>query len=226
MPGAIFVVVNTVVDAVLLAARHVRTQRAAGQPVANPDYQWFIDSGLRQLVLVTAHRRENWGEPMVEIAQSVGRLLTQHPDAAVIWPLHLNPLVQQVVRGVHAASPADVQRRWRLTAPLDYAPMVEIMDAAQLLLTDSGGIQEEGLSLHKPLLVMRDVTERPEVITCGAGLLVGTGAERILSAASHVLATGQLPGLPPSTQDNPFGDGSSGLQIAAAIARHLQPTSV
>ncbi|MGE8444886.1 MAG: non-hydrolyzing UDP-N-acetylglucosamine 2-epimerase [Comamonas sp.] len=226
VPGEISVVGNTVVDAVLLAARHVRTQRAAGQPVANPDYQWFIDSGLRQLVLVTAHRRENWGEPMVEIAQSVARLLEQHPDAAVIWPVHLNPLVQQVVRGAHAACPADVQRRWRLTAPLDYAPMVEIMDAAQLLLTDSGGIQEEGLSLHKPLLVMREVTERPEVIACGAGLLVGTEAERILQAASHVLATGQLPGLPPTTVDNPFGDGSSGAQIAAAIGRHLQHASV
>ena len=226
VPGEISVVGNTVVDAVLLAARHVRKQRAAGQPVANPDYQWFVDSGLRQLVLVTAHRRENWGEPMVEIAQSVARLLEQNPDAAVIWPVHLNPLVQQVVRGVHGASAADVQRRWRLTAPLDYAPMVEIMDAAQLLLTDSGGIQEEGLSLHKPLLVMRDVTERPEVITCGAGLLVGTQAERILSAASHVLATGQLPGQPPATVDNPFGDGSSGVQIAAAIARHLPPSSL
>jgi len=226
VPGEISVVGNTVVDAVLLAARHVRKQRAAGQPVANPDYQWFVDSGLRQLVLVTAHRRENWGEPMVEIAQSVARLLEQHPDAAVIWPVHLNPLVQQVVRGVHGASAAEVQNRWRLTAPLDYAPMVEIMDAAQLLLTDSGGIQEEGLSLHKPLLVMRDVTERPEVITCGAGLLVGTQAERILSAASHVLATGQLPGQPPATVDNPFGDGSSGVQIAAAIARHLPPSSL
>ncbi|MDR0259974.1 MAG: UDP-N-acetylglucosamine 2-epimerase (non-hydrolyzing) [Comamonas sp.] len=226
VPGEVSVVGNTVVDAVLLAARHVRKQRAAGQPVANPDYQWFVDSGLRQLVLVTAHRRENWGEPMVEIAQSVARLLEQHPDAAVIWPVHLNPLVQQVVRGVHGASSADVQRRWRLTAPLDYAPMVEIMDAAQLLLTDSGGIQEEGLSLHKPLLVMRDVTERPEVITCGAGLLVGTQAERILSAASHVLATGQLPGQPPATVDNPFGDGSSGVQIAAAIARHMSPSSL
>ncbi|MDR2328905.1 MAG: UDP-N-acetylglucosamine 2-epimerase (non-hydrolyzing) [Comamonas sp.] len=226
VPGDISVVGNTVVDAVLLAARHVRKQRAAGQPVANPDYQWFVDSGLRQLVLVTAHRRENWGEPMVEIAQSVARLLEQHPDAAVIWPVHLNPLVQQVVRGVHAATTADVQRRWRLTAPLDYAPMVEIMDAAQLLLTDSGGIQEEGLSLHKPLLVMREVTERPEVIACGAGLLVGTEAERILSAASHVLATGQLPGQPPATVDNPFGDGSSGVQIAAAIARHLPPSSL
>lgn len=73
---------------------------------------------------------------------------------------------------------------------------------------------------------MRDVTERPEVIACGAGLLVGTEAERILSAASLVLATGQLPGLPPASVDNPFGDGSSGLQIAAAIARHLQPSSL
>ncbi|TDS81610.1 UDP-N-acetylglucosamine 2-epimerase (non-hydrolyzing) [Comamonas sp. JUb58] len=226
VPGEVSVVGNTVVDAVLLAARHVRKQRAAGQPVANPDYQWFVDSGLRQLVLVTAHRRENWGGPMVEIAQSVARLLEQHPDAAVIWPVHLNPLVQDVVRSVHAATTAEVQNRWRLTAPLDYAPMVEIMDAAQLLLTDSGGIQEEGLSLHKPLLVMRDVTERPEVITCGAGLLVGTQAERILSAASHVLATGQLPGQPPATVDNPFGDGSSGVQIAAAIARHLPPSSL
>lgn len=226
VPGEVSVVGNTVVDAVLLAARHVRKQRAAGQPVANPDYQWFVDSGLRQLVLVTAHRRENWGEPMVEIAQSVARLLEQHPDAAVIWPVHLNPLVQDVVRSVHAATTAGVQNRWRLTAPLDYAPMVEIMDAAQLLLTDSGGIQEEGLSLHKPLLVMRDVTERPEVITCGAGLLVGTQAERILSAASHVLATGQLPGQPPATVDNPFGDGSSGVQIAAAIARHMSPSSL
>ncbi|WP_204366311.1 non-hydrolyzing UDP-N-acetylglucosamine 2-epimerase, partial [Comamonas sp. B-9] len=142
VPGEIAVVGNTVVDAVLLAARHVRQQRAAGQPVANPDYQWFVDSGLRQLVLVTAHRRENWGEPMVEIARSVARLLEQHPDAAVIWPVHLNPLVQDVVRSVHATSAAEVQSRWRLTAPLDYAPMVEIMDAAQLLLTDSGGIQE------------------------------------------------------------------------------------
>ena len=147
-----------------------------------------------------------------------------HPDTAVIWPVHLNPLVQQVVRAAHAASPQDIQRRWRLTAPLDYPPMVEIMNAAQLLLTDSGGIQEEGLSLHKPLLVMRDVTERPEVIQCGGGLLVGTDRQRIVDAATNVLRSGQLPGMRSQPQANPFGDGTSGLQIASAIGAYMQHT--
>ena len=225
VPGSISIVGNTVVDAVLLAAQHVRTQRLAGQPIANPDYQWFLDSGLRKLVLVTAHRRENWGAPMEQIASSVAALLQQCPDAAVIWPLHLNPLVQQSVRAIHAASAPDIQQRWRLTAPLDYPPMVEIMDTANLLLTDSGGIQEEGLSLHKPLLVMRDVTERPEVITCGGGLLVGTDPERIVPAAASVLANGRLPGLTPTNgQANPFGDGTSGAQIATVLHSHLHGT--
>ena len=224
VPGTISVVGNTVVDAVLFAARHVRAQRLAGSPIANPDYLWYADSGLRKLVLVTAHRRENWGAPMEHLAQAVTELLRLNPEAAVIWPVHLNPLVQQVVRTAHAASPAHIQQRWRLTAPLDYAPMVELMDAAQLLLTDSGGIQEEGLSLHKPLLVMRDVTERPEVIECGGGLLVGTGLQRIVSAATNVLATGQLPGTASQTHENPFGDGTSGAQIASAIGAYLQHT--
>lgn len=162
---------------------------------------------------------------MEQIASSVAALLQQCPDAAVIWPLHLNPLVQQSVRAIHAASAPDIQQRWRLTAPLDYPPMVEIMDTANLLLTDSGGIQEEGLSLHKPLLVMRDVTERPEVITCGGGLLVGTDPERIVPAAASVLANGRLPGLTPTNgQANPFGDGTSGAQIATVLHSHLHGT--
>ena len=224
VPGTISVVGNTVVDAVHFAARHVGDRRLAGQPIANPDYQWFVDQGLHKLVLVTAHRRENWGSPMEQIAQGVSELLHLHPDTAVIWPVHLNPLVQQVVRAAHAASPQDIQRRWRLTAPLDYPPMVEIMNAAQLLLTDSGGIQEEGLSLHKPLLVMRDVTERPEVIQCGGGLLVGTDRQRIVDAATNVLRSGQLPGMRSQPQANPFGDGTSGLQIASAIGAYMQHT--
>ena len=221
VPGSISIVGNTVVDAVLLAAQHVRTQRLAGQPIANPDYQWFVDSGARRLVLVTAHRRENWGAPMQAISEAVRDLLAQSPDTAVIWPVHLNPLVQDVVRAVHADSPASVQQRWRLTTPLDYPQMVELMDAAQLLLTDSGGIQEEGLSLGKPLLVMRDVTERPEVIDCGGGLLVGTDKPHIIQTALNVLAHGKLPNAPTSALANPFGDGTSGVQIAKIIAQHL-----
>ena len=119
---------------------------------------------------------------MEQIAQAVSELLHLHPDTAVIWPVHLNPLVQQVVRAAHAASPQDIQRRWRLTAPLDYPPMVEIMNAAQLLLTDSGGIQEEGLSLHKPLLVMRDVTHQ---IREGNRSIVGLMIESNIEAGNQ-----------------------------------------
>lgn len=223
VPGSISVVGNTVVDAVQYASRHVRQQRRRGTPIANPDYQWFLGSGAHKLVLVTAHRRENWGQPMEQIAAAVRELLVQCPDAAAVWPVHLNPLVQQAVRGAHAASPENIQRRWRLTAPLDYPPMVELMDAAHLLLTDSGGIQEEGLSLGKPLLVMRDVTERPEVIRCGGGMLVGAEPQRIVAAAKSTLHTGRLPQAMLPTADNPFGDGTSGTQIAAAIAHHVRP---
>ncbi|GAB2479278.1 UDP-N-acetylglucosamine 2-epimerase (non-hydrolyzing) [Comamonas humi] len=222
VPGNISVVGNTVVDAVQHASRHVRQQRQQGTPIANPDYQWFLGSGAARLVLVTAHRRENWGQPMEQIAAAVRELLAQCPDAAVVWPVHLNPLVQQAVRGAHAASPPDIQRRWRLTAPLDYPPMVELMDACQLLLTDSGGIQEEALSLGKLLLVMRDVTERPEVIHCGGGMLVGADPQRIVAAAKAALDTGRLPQAKPPAAENPFGDGTSGTQIAMAIARHVQ----
>ncbi len=221
VPGDISVVGNTVVDAVQYAANFARSQRQQGTPIANPGYQWFVDSGARRLVLVTAHRRENWGAPMQAISEAVRDLLAQSPDTAVIWPVHLNPLVQDVVRAVHAASPASVQQRWRLTTPLDYPQMVELMDAAQLLLTDSGGIQEEGLSLGKPLLVMRDVTERPEVIDCGGGLLVGTDKPHIIQTALDVLAHGKLPNAPTSALANPFGDGTSGVQIAKIIAQHL-----
>ena len=222
VPGNISVVGNTVVDAVQYAAHFVRQQRQQGTPIANPDYQWFAESGCSKLILVTAHRRENWGEPLLNIAHAVQQLLTESPDAAVIWPVHLNPLVQDAVRKVHAASPAAIQQRWRLTEPLDYPPMVELMDAAALLLTDSGGIQEEGLSLAKPLLVMRDVTERPEVISCGGGMLVGTEQQRILSAAKAVLASGKLPQNINTSLRNPFGDGTSGKQIANIVARHLR----
>ena len=221
VPGDVTVVGNTVVDAVQYAAHYVRQQRSANTPIENPDYQWYLESGCRQLVLVTAHRRENWGEPLQNIAHAVRDLLAQCPDVAVVWPVHLNPLVQNAVRAVHAASPAAIQRRWRLTEPLDYPPMVELMDAASLLLTDSGGIQEEGLSLGKPLLVMRDVTERPEVISCGGGMLVGTEQQRILSAAKAVLASGTLPQAEATSRRNPFGDGTSGNQIARIVARHL-----
>ena len=153
---------------------------------------------------------------MEQIAQAVSELLHLHPDTAVIWPVHLNPLVQQVVRAAHAASPQDIQRRWRLTAPLDYPPMVEIMNAAQLLLTDSGGIQEEAPSLGKPVLVMRDMTERPEAVAAGTVCLVGTDSQRIVAEVTRLLeddAAYQAM----SRAHNPYGDGEACRRILSAL---------
>lgn len=209
---------NTVVDAVQLAVQHVHERRDAGQPIANPDYQWFRDSGCQQLVLVTAHRRENWGEPLAQIARGVLQILTDCPEAAVVWPLHPNPAVQAVVKDVYAQASADVQARWRLTQPADYPQLVELLDAATVVLTDSGGIQEEALSLGKPLLVLRDVTERPEVLSCGAGRLVGTNTQVIIDSVCGLLRDpAQRAAMRAST--NPFGDGRSAQHIARLLAQ-------
>ncbi|MDO5086597.1 MAG: UDP-N-acetylglucosamine 2-epimerase (non-hydrolyzing) [Comamonadaceae bacterium] len=208
---------NTVVDAVQMAARHVRERRSAGHPIDNPDYRWFAASGLPQLVLVTAHRRENWGEPMAGIAQSVASILQAQPQAAVVWPLHPNPAVQAVVQAAHAAASPSVQARWRLSQPADYPQLVELLDAATVILTDSGGIQEEALSLGKPLLVLRDVTERPEVIACGAGRLVGTRPDVIGATVQQLLQDAALREAM-RTPHNPFGDGQSARHIAEALA--------
>lgn len=213
--GDIHVVGNTVVDAVLLAAERVRESLAPHASLA-----WWRASGLKQLVVVTAHRRENWGQPMSDIAQSVSDLLARHPDAGVVWPLHINPAIQALVREAHTQSSEAIRSRWHLCDPLDYPHMVALMDEATLLLTDSGGIQEEGLSLGKPILVMRDVTERPEVISCGMGQLVGTQPERIASAVARLLEGQQpLPSL--SLEANPFGNGTTAKQIAQVLQADL-----
>lgn len=213
--GDIHVVGNTVVDAVLMAAERVKS--AEHQPEA---LAWWKASGLQKLVVVTAHRRENWGEPMADIAQAVHDLLQAHPDAGVIWPVHLNPAIQTLVREAHAKAEADIQARWQLCEPLDYPQMVALMDAATILLTDSGGIQEEGLSLRKPILVMRDVTERPEVISCGMGQLVGTQPERIQAAVNSLL-NGEVAMPTLALNANPFGNGTTAQQIAQILAHDL-----
>ena len=212
VPGEISVVGNTVVDAVQDAAQRVRQHG-----LSSPALDWWRASALTDLVLVTAHRRENWGEPMHRILQAVLAMLQQHPQAGVIWPVHLNPIVHDAVQAFHASVPDDVRSRWHLCQPLDYPDMVGLMATASLLLTDSGGIQEEGLSLGKPLLVMRDVTERPEVISSGLGTLVGTDTDTIIKACTQVLRDRLVPTL----HHNPFGDGTSGQQIAALVGKSL-----
>lgn len=205
---------NTVVDAVQWAAKHVQEQ--ATHIAA---FDWWQQSGCRELIVVTAHRRENW-DNMNEIAHAVVDLLTQQTSLAVVWALHPNPAVQNVVRAVYAASSETVRQRWLLTEPLNYPAMVALMSHADVLLTDSGGIQEEGVSLHKPVLVLRNVTERPELIECGGGILVGTQRDDVVQQTLYVLNEPQI------RQDmqsavNPFGDGHTADYIAKRLVQDL-----
>lgn len=210
---------NTVVDAVQWAAAHLHQLKEQGHALDVPALNWLAESGCDSLVLVTAHRRENW-ECMASIAQSVQDILSERKELAVVWPLHPNPAVQQSVRSVYGAAPAHIRSRWLLTEPLDYAPMVALMVQADVLLTDSGGIQEEGASLHKPVLVLRNVTERPELIRCGAGKLVGTERATVVretlcllqnAAERHAM----------QEADNPFGDGKAAIRIAERLQSDL-----
>lgn len=211
-PGQVRIVGNTVVDAV-----HHAVERLARHPSGGPSIGWWHASGLQRLIVVTAHRRENWGEPMRNILEAVREVLQRHGDAGVVWPVHLNPIVRDEVLAFHAGCDENLRQRWHLCQPLDYPEMVELMAACQLLLTDSGGIQEEAVSLGKPILVLRDVTERPEVIEAGFGRLVGTQQHTVIAACEAVLAqTFTVPDVA-----NPFGDGQSARHIATWLAQEL-----
>lgn len=203
-PKAIAVTGNTVVDSV---------QSLASRLPALSDYPQFQDAHLdnRRIVLVTTHRRENWGAPMASICRAVQVLVDRYHDLAVLLPVHPNPQVQEVVRPMLSGHP-----RIMLTEPLDYETLIAVLRDAYLTLTDSGGIQEEAPSVKTPVLVLREVTERPEAIEAGSARLVGTDTERIVAAAADLLDH------PASYQamiaaGNPFGDGKAGDRIVQAI---------
>jgi UDP-N-acetylglucosamine 2-epimerase (non-hydrolysing) len=178
--------------------------------------QWFVRSGCQHLIVVTAHRRENWGAPMQGVIQAVVQLLLADEHLAVVWPVHLNPVVKDAVTQAHAAADASVRARWHLTQPLNYPELIDLMRSSHLLLTDSGGIQEEAVALTKPVLILRNVTERPEVLDCGLGELVGTDTASIVSAVQRRMLKAEVQHIKPF--NNPFGDGTAGLQIATYMA--------
>ena len=168
-------------------------------------------SGEDKLLLVTAHRRENLGEPLARICAAVRELASTHPGLQVVFPVHMNPAVRERVHQDLAGL-----ENVRLTAPLDYASMVHLMDAAYLVLTDSGGIQEEAPSLRTPVLVMREVTERSEGVDAGVARLVGTDTEKIVDAARRLLEDRREHDSM-TTAVNPYGDGRSSLRIVRAL---------
>lgn len=199
----IFVTGNTVVDA-------LHQVSAMERPFTNGTLRELEVAG-RPTVLLTAHRRESFGDPLREVFEAVLTLAGEFPDHAFVYPVHPNPNVQKPAWDILAGQPGI-----HLTPPLDYLDLVRALDRADLVLTDSGGIQEEAPTFGTPVLVLRDVTERPEGIEAGVAELVGTDRDRILDAARAALGAGAK-----STVANPYGDGSAALRIADIVVAHL-----
>jgi len=205
-PESIFVTGNTIVDAL----RSMPLDGAFESAALNA-----VPFSTRRVVLVTAHRRENHGAPLAAVCAALKILAERFPDLAIVYPVHLNPNVQVPVREALGNTPGI----WLLD-PLSYTDLLKVMNQCHLILTDSGGIQEEAPSLHKPVLILRAVTERPEVVAAGAGRLVGTDTDRIVSEASRLL-TDPAAYLQMSAAANPFGDGTAADSIVRILAQSL-----
>lgn len=209
----IFITGNTVIDALLQTK-----QRIDERPVL-PDYvsQYLPDEGdSRQIVLVTAHRRENFDGGMERIAAALLKIV-EREDVIAFFPVHPNPNVLGPMRAMLGNHP-----RIRLLPPQDYVPFVELLSRSYLVLTDSGGVQEEAPALGKPVLVMRDTTERPEGVEAGTALLVGTDPSLIASEALRLLQDRQHY-LRMSRAHNPFGDGHASERIIDVLSNEVLP---
>ena len=200
---AIVVTGNTVIDALLMVRRRAIPH---GIPL----------SPGKRLIVVTAHRRENFGAPMRAMLRALATIATRWPDVEIVYPAHPNPEVRRAIRETLGE-----QQRVRIVDPIGYGPFVTLLDAATLVLTDSGGIQEEAPALGKPVLVMRDETERPEAITAGVAALVGTDEQRIVEATGRLLDDPQAYARM-AQGASPYGDGHAAARIVAAIERYFE----
>lgn len=200
-PESITVTGNTVIDALL----HVTGRPwSPGVPA--------LQGVSGRLILITTHRRESLGEPLRRICRAIARLADTHPDITFLCPVHMNPNVREIIYDLLAGC-----RNVRLVEPLDYVTFAQVMKRSTLILTDSGGIQEEAPSLDVPVLVLRDTTERPEAVDAGAALLVGTDTERIIDETERLLSD-EAAYRRMASAPNPFGDGRASERIVAAIA--------
>ena len=202
-PDRIFVTGNTVIDALKTTVK---------DNYSHPELKWASDS---RLVLITAHRRENLGTPMNHMFSAIRRVLDEHPDVKAIYPIHMNPLVRETAKTVFGD-----ESRLHIIEPLDVLDFHNFMSRSHIILTDSGGIQEEAPSLGKPVLVMRDTTERPEGVEAGTLKLTGTEEETIYNCFTQLLDD-------PAEYDrmskasNPYGDGKACVRIADILEQEL-----
>ena len=205
-PGAVVVTGNTVIDALHWTVGH------AGDPApgASPDLP--LPPGAGPLLLVTAHRRESWGAPMEALGRALARIARDRPDVRILFPIHANPVVREAI-----LPPLEGLGNVSVVEPLNYATFASVMARATVILTDSGGIQEEGPSLGVPVLVLRDTTERPEAVAAGTVRLVGTDADLVVSTVAELLGDGDAYRRM-SQAVNPYGDGRATERVLAAVA--------
>jgi UDP-N-acetylglucosamine 2-epimerase (non-hydrolysing) len=211
-PDQVAVTGNTVIDALLWVKAKLANDQQLSTTLGS-GFE-FLDA-TKKLILVTGHRRESFGGGFENICEALATLAKQHSDIQIVYPVHLNPNVREPVKRILANV-----NNVHLIEPQDYLPFVYLMDKANIILTDSGGIQEEAPSLGKPVLVMRDTTERPEAVLAGTVKLVGTNAQVIIDAVTELLendSTYQAM----SKAHNPYGDGQACEKIINKIKLHL-----
>jgi len=215
-PKNIVVTGNTVIDALFLALNKIESDEALQEKIS---YQ-LIDSGYslekdKQIILVTGHRRENFGQGFINICQALKTLAENNPTLDIVYPVHLNPNVQKPVNELLK----DISNV-HLIAPLQYEPFLYLMSKSHFIITDSGGVQEEAPSLGKPVLVMRDTTERPEAVEAGTVKLVGTNPTNIITEAQKLLDNSEIY-RQMSQAHNPYGEGKASQKIIEFLKMRL-----
>jgi UDP-N-acetylglucosamine 2-epimerase (non-hydrolysing) len=219
-PEKIFVTGNTVIDALLATVRseylfEEELARIMNREFSRPGVTSSIESSKGRLLLVTTHRRENLGEPLREVYLAFRDLLDDFSDIQIVFPVHKNPRVREVVEQVLGGL-----ERVHLVEPMDYQPFTNLMNHSFLVLTDSGGLQEEAPALGKPVLVLRDTTERPEAVAAGTVKLVGTNREMVYETTRELLKN-QTAYARMAQASNPYGDGQAARRTVLAIRRHF-----
>ncbi|MEN8194695.1 MAG: UDP-N-acetylglucosamine 2-epimerase (non-hydrolyzing), partial [Bacteroidota bacterium] len=212
----ILVAGNTVIDALFLALDKIENNPQLKNKIIESINSQYQVNDTRKLILVTGHRRENFGQGFINICEALKTLALNNPDVDIVYPVHLNPNVQKPVKEILS----DVNNVY-LIEPLQYESFIYMMNKAYFIITDSGGVQEEAPSLGKPVLVMRDTTERPEAIEAGTVKLVGTNSQTIIDEAQKLLDD-NIEYERMSKSHNPYGDGKACDRIVDFIKRKYQ----
>ncbi len=214
--SSILVTGNTVVDALLLVIEKLKTDKGLQAEIeASVSNKGYTIKENKKLILITGHRRENFGDGFISICNAIKEIAVKYPDVDLLYPVHLNPNVQKPVYEILN----DIGNVF-LCEPLEYLPFVYLMDHSHIILTDSGGIQEEAPSLGKPVLVMRNTTERPEAVEAGTVKLVGTNKDKIVSEISRLMNEDDYY-LTMSRAHNPYGDGKAVDRIIEHLKKSL-----